>query len=175
MSGDVHVAAWGVVYRKDVEPADNWAQIQQLTSTAVVHPSLVSVMERLFFHVLNSVAGSAQTLDVNLSAEMMLFLLEPLRDGGPQLAGAGTGRRRGQAVGELALRDQGILHQPSAGDRSGQGPGLGQRGGPVASRDFRRRLSGRREVPAVALVAPGMSPAVAAAIIAAKAAGGRGG
>ena len=67
------VAAWGVVYRKDVEPADNWAQIQQLTSTAVVHPSLVSVMERLFFHVLNSVAGSAQTLDVNLSAEMMLF------------------------------------------------------------------------------------------------------
>ena len=73
VSGDVHVAAWGVVYRKDVEPADNWAQIQQLTSTAVVHPSLVSVMERLFFHVLNSVAGSAQTLDVNLSAEMMLF------------------------------------------------------------------------------------------------------
>ena len=56
-----------------MEPADNWAQIQQLTSTAVVHPSLVSVMERLFFHVLNSVAGSAQTLDVNLSAEMMLF------------------------------------------------------------------------------------------------------
>lgn len=73
VSGDVHVAAWGVVYRKDVEPADNWAQIQQLTSTAVVHPSLVSVMERLFFHVLDSVAGSAQTLDVNLSAEMMLF------------------------------------------------------------------------------------------------------
>lgn len=73
VSGDVHVAAWGTAYRKDVGPKDNWAQIQQFTSTAVVHPSLVSVTERLFFHVLNSVAKSKQMLDVNLNAEMMLF------------------------------------------------------------------------------------------------------
>ncbi|AKH70560.1 hypothetical protein IMCC21906_02920 [Spongiibacter sp. IMCC21906] len=73
ISGDVHVAAWGVTSRKDVEPKANWAQIQQLTSTAVVHPSLVSVMERLFFHVLNSVAKKKQVMDVNLEAEMMLF------------------------------------------------------------------------------------------------------
>lgn len=73
VSGDVHVAAWGSAYRKDVGPRDNWAQIQQFTSTAVVHPSLVSVTERLFFHVLNTVAKSNQTLDVNLHAEMMLF------------------------------------------------------------------------------------------------------
>lgn len=73
VSGDVHVAAWGVAYRKDVGPTDNWAQIQQVTSTAVVHPSLVSVMERLFFHVLDSVANNKQVLDVNLNAEMMLF------------------------------------------------------------------------------------------------------
>ena len=72
VSGDAR-GGLGRGLSQDVEPADNWAQIQQLTSTAVVHPSLVSVMERLFFHVLNSVAGSAQTLDVNLSAEMMLF------------------------------------------------------------------------------------------------------
>lgn len=73
LSGDVHVAAWGTAYRSDVEPQDNWAQIQQFTSTAVVHPSLVSVTERLFFHVLNAVAKSRQALDVNLTAEMMLF------------------------------------------------------------------------------------------------------
>lgn len=73
VSGDVHVAAWGVTYRKDVEPKDNWAQIQQLTSTAVVHPSLVTVLERLFLHALNSVAKNKQLLDVNLVAEMMLF------------------------------------------------------------------------------------------------------
>lgn len=73
VSGDVHVAAWGVTYRKDVEPSDNWAQIQQLTSTAVVHPSLVSVTERLFLHLLNVVAKKKQALDVNLDAEMMLF------------------------------------------------------------------------------------------------------
>ncbi|GAB4293296.1 MAG: alkaline phosphatase family protein [Methylophaga sp.] len=73
VSGDVHVAAWGVTYRKDVDPQSHWAQIQQLTSTAVVHPSLVSVMERLFFHVLNSVAGKKQVMDLNLEASMMLF------------------------------------------------------------------------------------------------------
>lgn len=73
VSGDVHVAAWGTAYRSDVGPKDNWAQIQQYTSTAVVHPSLVSVMERLFFYVLNSVASTSQSLDVNLHAQMMLF------------------------------------------------------------------------------------------------------
>ncbi|WP_373778744.1 hypothetical protein [Glaesserella sp.] len=73
VSGDVHVAAWGVLYKQDVAPHENWAQIHQLTSTAIVHPSLVSVMERLFLNVLNTVAKKKQTLDVNLFAEMMLF------------------------------------------------------------------------------------------------------
>lgn len=73
VSGDVHVAAWGVACRTDVAPRENWAQIQQLTSTAVVHPSLVSVMERLFFHVLDSVAKKKQALGINLTVEMMMF------------------------------------------------------------------------------------------------------
>lgn len=73
VSGDVHVAAHGVAYRKDVGPQDNWAQIQQFTSTAVVHPSLVSVAERLFLHVLDNVGRITQNLDVNTSAEMLIF------------------------------------------------------------------------------------------------------
>ncbi len=73
VSGDVHVAAWGTAYKADVGPRDNWAHIQQFTSTAVVHPSLVSVSERLFFFVLNTVARLKQSLDINLHAEMMLF------------------------------------------------------------------------------------------------------
>ena len=73
ISGDVHVAAQGVAYRKNVGPQDNWAQIQQLTSTAVVHPSLVSVAERLFFQVLDGVARTPQNLDVNTCAEMLIF------------------------------------------------------------------------------------------------------
>ncbi|NYT66838.1 alkaline phosphatase family protein [Alcaligenaceae bacterium] len=73
VSGDVHVAAYGVAYRKDVGPQDNWAQIQQFTSTAVVHPSLVSVAERLFFHVLDGVGRTTQNLDVSTSAEMLIF------------------------------------------------------------------------------------------------------
>ena len=73
VSGDVHVAAHGVAYRKDVGAQDNWAQIHQLTSTAVVHPSLVSVPERLFLHVLDGIGRNTQNLDVNTSAEMLLF------------------------------------------------------------------------------------------------------
>lgn len=73
LSGDVHVAAWGVVYRTDVDNCDCSTQIQQLTSSAVVHPSLVSVMERLFCQMLNSLAKKKQKLDVHLEAEMMLF------------------------------------------------------------------------------------------------------
>ncbi len=67
------MAAHGVAYRKDVGPQDNWAQIQQFTSTAVVHPSLVSVAERLFFHVLDNVGRITQNLDVNTSAQMLIF------------------------------------------------------------------------------------------------------
>lgn len=73
VSGDVHVAAHGVANRKDAGPQDNWAQIQQFTSTAVVHPSLVSVAERLFFHVLDGVGKITQDLDVNTSAKMLIF------------------------------------------------------------------------------------------------------
>ena len=73
LSGDVHVAAHGIAYRKDVGPQDNWAQVQQFTSTAIVHPSLVSVAERLFFQVLDAVARISQNLDVNTSAEMLIF------------------------------------------------------------------------------------------------------
>ncbi|AWP75542.1 alkaline phosphatase family protein [Bordetella bronchiseptica] len=72
-SGDVHVAAWGNAYRRDIPPTSNWAQIQQFTSSAVVHPSLLGVAERLFLFMLNGTAAQAQPIDVNLSVEMMLF------------------------------------------------------------------------------------------------------
>ncbi len=73
VSGDVHVAAWGSAYRRDIPSTSNWAQIQQFTSSAVVHPSLVGVAERLFLFMLNSTASKVQSLDVQHSVEMMLF------------------------------------------------------------------------------------------------------
>src|SRR3546814_1428517 len=54
VSGDVHVAAWGTAYRKDLPATETWSQIHQFTSSAVVHPSLIGVMERLFLSWLNS-------------------------------------------------------------------------------------------------------------------------
>ena len=72
-SGDVHVAAWGSCYRRDIPPTSNWAQIQQFTSSGVVHPSLIGVAERLFLQLLNHTASKVQSIDVQHCVEMMLF------------------------------------------------------------------------------------------------------
>jgi hypothetical protein len=73
VSGDVHVAAWGIAYRRDIPPTATWAHIQQFTSSAVVHPSLRGVAERLFLYLLNSMASKPQVIDVQHVVEMMLF------------------------------------------------------------------------------------------------------
>lgn len=73
VSGDVHVAAWGVVHRQDLPATANWGQIQQFTSSAIVHPSLSGVFERVFLSFLNSAASKAQYIDVDHRVEMMLF------------------------------------------------------------------------------------------------------
>lgn len=73
VSGDVHVAAWGTVYRRDLPASETWAQIQQFTSSAVVHPSLVGVAERLYLFMLNAMAAKSQVIDIQHTVEMMLF------------------------------------------------------------------------------------------------------
>lgn len=73
VSGDVHVAAWGSIYRKDASPVQNWLRINQFTSTAVVHPSMNSFFERLFLGVLNKAATQEQAIDTEHGVEMMLF------------------------------------------------------------------------------------------------------
>ncbi|WP_334188301.1 alkaline phosphatase family protein [Noviherbaspirillum sp.] len=73
VSGDVHVAAWGISYRKDLPAKANWAQIQQFTASAVVHPSLGGLFERIFLQFLNSAAGKPQEIDVQHEVQMMLF------------------------------------------------------------------------------------------------------
>jgi len=72
-SGDVHVAAWGSCYRRDIPPTSNWAQVQQFTSSGVVHPSLIGVSEWLFLQLLNQTASKVQSIDVQHCVEMMLF------------------------------------------------------------------------------------------------------
>lgn len=73
VSGDVHIAAWGTAYRKDLPASETWSQIHQFTSSAVVHPSLMGVMERLFLSWLNSNAKHPQNIDVQYVAEVMPF------------------------------------------------------------------------------------------------------
>jgi hypothetical protein len=73
VSGDVHVAAWGSAYRRDIPPTANWAQIQQFTCSGIVHPSLKGVFERLFLHFLNDAASEVESIDVQHNVEMMLF------------------------------------------------------------------------------------------------------
>ncbi|MDH1500351.1 alkaline phosphatase family protein [Comamonas terrigena] len=73
VSGDVHVAAWGTAYRKDLPASETWSQMHQFTSSAVVHPSLMGVTERLFLAWLNSNAKKPQNIDVQYVAEIMNF------------------------------------------------------------------------------------------------------
>ncbi|WP_288251604.1 alkaline phosphatase D family protein [uncultured Hydrogenophaga sp.] len=73
VSGDVHVAAWGTAYRKDLPASETWSQMHQFTSSAVVHPSLMGVMERLFLSWLNSNSKQPQHIDVQYVAEVMPF------------------------------------------------------------------------------------------------------
>jgi hypothetical protein len=73
VSGDVHVAAWATIYRRDVPPDKNWAQIHQFTSSAVVHPSLMGVFERIFLSILNNAASKPQSIDIQHIVEMMVF------------------------------------------------------------------------------------------------------
>jgi hypothetical protein len=73
VSGDVHVAAWGTVYRRDAPPTENRTEVHQFTSSGVVHPPLVGVLERIFLRILNDAASKPQTLDVQHTVEMMLF------------------------------------------------------------------------------------------------------
>ncbi|EGF32655.1 hypothetical protein IMCC9480_2161 [Oxalobacteraceae bacterium IMCC9480] len=73
LSGDVHVAAWGIAYRRDIAPVDNWSRIYQFTSSAVVHPSLSGLLDKLFLGYLNNAAGKVQLIDAQHQVEMMRF------------------------------------------------------------------------------------------------------
>jgi hypothetical protein len=73
LSGDVHVAAWGNILRKDVTPAENWMRINQLTCSAVVHPAPTGLMESIFLMYVNNAARTPQPIDTEHRVEMMLF------------------------------------------------------------------------------------------------------
>lgn len=73
LSGDVHVAAWGTIYRKDGTPTNAHAPAYQLTSSAIVHPSLSKPVERVFLGILNMAAAKPQVLDVQHQVEMLVF------------------------------------------------------------------------------------------------------
>ncbi|SHE80618.1 PhoD-like phosphatase [Lampropedia hyalina DSM 16112] len=72
LSGDVHVAAWGLASHQDAAAAATTGPIQQFTSSGVVHPSLMNVLERLFLRMLESTAAKAQQ-DAQYRIEMMRF------------------------------------------------------------------------------------------------------
>jgi len=73
VSGDVHVAAYGNLYRNDFTPDKNWLCIEQLTSSSVLHPVPSGIKEYLYLHYLNSVAEKPQPIDTEHTCEMMGF------------------------------------------------------------------------------------------------------
>lgn len=71
VSGDVHVAAWGVIARN--VQVSNGQKLTQLTSSALVHPSLSGFVQGLFLKVLNAAANEAQVIDSEHTLNMMNF------------------------------------------------------------------------------------------------------
>jgi PhoD related phosphatase len=71
VSGDVHVAAWGNALRKT--STRNVHRINQLTSTAIVHPSLFTWSERAFLMLLRMKASFTQDLDTEHQAKLLDF------------------------------------------------------------------------------------------------------
>ena len=71
VSGDVHVAAWGNALRKT--STRNVHRINQLTSTAIVHPSLFTWSEKAFLMLLRMKAAFTQDLDTEHQAKLLDF------------------------------------------------------------------------------------------------------
>ncbi|MEY4427440.1 MAG: hypothetical protein RLZZ182_129 [Pseudomonadota bacterium] len=71
VSGDVHVAAWGNALRKT--STRNVHRINQLTSTAIVHPSLFTWSEKAFLMLLRMKAAFTQDLDTEHQARLLDF------------------------------------------------------------------------------------------------------
>lgn len=72
VSGDVHVAASARSYR-NAASSNADTDIHQLTASAVVHPSLAGIGERIFLATLNNSARTRQGIDGQLNVEMLLF------------------------------------------------------------------------------------------------------
>lgn len=73
VSGDVHVAAWGNLFRNDANASTNWLRIQQFTSSAVLHPAPSGPIEGLFLKMLDTAAARPQLIDTEHRCEMMHF------------------------------------------------------------------------------------------------------
>ena len=73
LSGDVHVAAWGTIFKRRQKEDTSCSEIHQFTSSAVVHPSLAGLFESAFLGVLNLAASMAQVIDVDHEIKMMIF------------------------------------------------------------------------------------------------------
>jgi len=71
LSGDVHVAAWGHIERRTL--GSNAHRINQLTSTAVVHPAPTGLGARLFLWYLNQAGRQEQEVDNRHVIRMMDF------------------------------------------------------------------------------------------------------
>lgn len=71
LSGDVHVAAWGMVGHNVL--ASNGQRVNQFTSSAIVHPSLSGFVQGLFLKMLNAASEKPQVIDAEHTVTMMTF------------------------------------------------------------------------------------------------------
>ena len=73
LSGDVHVASWGTIVRKDVTPFHNWMRVNQLTSSSIVHPPPAGLSQELYLQYASYQATKDQEIDTDYMIRMMKF------------------------------------------------------------------------------------------------------
>ncbi|APR38174.1 alkaline phosphatase family protein [Paraburkholderia sp. SOS3] len=70
VSGDVHVAAWGVIEANDAA-SNNARRLNQLTSSAVVHPAPSGIAEFFFLSYMEHKAQAGEVIDSEHRLQMM--------------------------------------------------------------------------------------------------------
>jgi hypothetical protein len=101
VSGDVHLAAWGVIEANNAT-TNNARRLNQLTSSAVVHPAPSGVADFFFLSYMEHKAKAGEVIDSEHRLQMMELPGAGASRAAPELARDRTRRADETPVGDLA-------------------------------------------------------------------------
>lgn len=73
VSGDVHVAAWGKAVKKSITSSENYHEVRQVISSAIVNAPIKGIKGDAFYVLLNILSRKPRLLDNEYQLEMLRF------------------------------------------------------------------------------------------------------